>query len=211
MDDPYEILGVDRTASTEEVRRAYRERAKTTHPDVPGGSKEEFRKVQRALTTLADPVKRKHYDNTGTDDDGVPDNSDVGALNILVGFFEAAVTEFANVQGADVLQVDLVSAAKEWLAESSTALVKQKKQLEQKMNKLARIEKRLRRKQPGQASMLNRALQAHIDGLKRNLQAKDRQIAANDAALKLLDDYVFDAEKMYTPFGLSGCTTTTTF
>jgi curved DNA-binding protein CbpA len=211
MDDPYKILGVDRTASTEEVRRAYRERAKATHPDVPGGSKEEFRKVQRALTTLADPKKREHYDNTGTDDDGVPDNSDVGAINILVGFFEAAVTEFSNVQGADILQVNLIAAAREWLNESNKALLKQKQQLESKARKLEKVEKRLRRKQSGQASMLNRALRAHIDGLRRNEQAKDRQAAANNAALKLLDEYVFDADQMYSTFGFGGCTTTTTF
>lgn len=194
MDDPYKVLGIDRDATTEEVKQAYWQRAKQTHPDTDGGDEKEFHKVQRALTTLADPKKRSHYDRTGTDDDGVPDNADAQAINLLVGFFEAAVNEFANVPGSNILQVDLIDGAKKWIQTSIDGLKQQKEKSQANLSKLEAVEKRLRRKTAGKVSTLNRALLTHIDGLRRNVQSKDQQIAANRAAAELLNDYEFEVE-----------------
>ena len=48
----YEILGVDRSCSKEEIKRKFRERALETHPDKIGGDGEEFRKVREAYECL---------------------------------------------------------------------------------------------------------------------------------------------------------------
>lgn len=58
----YEILGVPKTASYEDIKKAYRELAKTKHPDK-GGNEEEFRKIQDAYNVLCNPQKREEYDN----------------------------------------------------------------------------------------------------------------------------------------------------
>lgn len=200
MDDPYKVLGVARDASTEEIRRAYRQRAKETHPDVRGGDHKEFARVQRAMITLANPEKRKHYDNTGSMDEGTPDNADAQAINLLVGFMQQAVLEFDKT-GGNLLQVDLVNAAKQWLDASELELFKQKGQLERAIDKLAKVEKRLRRKTAGMASTLNRAILSHINDLHNNLRNKDQQLAAHKDARLLLNDYEFDVEKVIQPLG----------
>jgi DnaJ-class molecular chaperone len=64
-DDPYAVLGVARTASEAEIRKAYRKLAKSLHPDLNPGDKaaeERFKKVSQAYDLLGDAEKRRRYD-----------------------------------------------------------------------------------------------------------------------------------------------------
>src|SRR5919106_639150 len=64
----YDILGVGRSASTEEIRNAYRKLARKYHPDINPGNKEaenKFKEISVAYDALSDPDKRKLYDEFG--------------------------------------------------------------------------------------------------------------------------------------------------
>src|ERR687891_876172 len=66
--DPYRTLGVDRKASDEEIKKAYRKLARQYHPDRNAGDKaaeERFKEVQEAYSILSDSEKRKAYDAGG--------------------------------------------------------------------------------------------------------------------------------------------------
>ncbi len=65
MKDYYQILGVSRDASQEEIRKAYRQLAHKHHPDK-GGDEETFKEVNEAYQVLSDSEKRRQYDNFGT-------------------------------------------------------------------------------------------------------------------------------------------------
>ncbi|XP_076941926.1 chaperone protein dnaJ 49-like isoform X2 [Bidens hawaiensis] len=65
--DYYEILGVSKTCSVEEVKKAYRKLSLKVHPDKnkAPGSEEAFKKVSKAFKCLSDDNSRRHYDQTG--------------------------------------------------------------------------------------------------------------------------------------------------
>ena len=63
--DYYEILGVSKSASADEIKRAYRKLALKHHPDR-GGNHDEFTKLNEAYQVLSDPQKRSQYDQFGS-------------------------------------------------------------------------------------------------------------------------------------------------
>jgi curved DNA-binding protein len=68
--DYYEVLGVPRDASAEDIKKAYRKLARKYHPDVNPGDEEaerKFKQVNEAHAVLSDPEKRKKYDQYGKD------------------------------------------------------------------------------------------------------------------------------------------------
>src|SRR5689334_19028122 len=66
--DYYDVLGTSKTATEDDIRKAYRTLARKYHPDVNPGDKsaeERFKEINEAYEVLSDPDKRKRYDQLG--------------------------------------------------------------------------------------------------------------------------------------------------
>ncbi|MGH6874734.1 MAG: DnaJ C-terminal domain-containing protein, partial [Aestuariivirgaceae bacterium] len=71
--DPYQVLGVNKTASQDEIQKAYRKLAKTHHPDLNPGNKkaeERFKEIGMAYDIIGDPEKRARFDRGEIDASG---------------------------------------------------------------------------------------------------------------------------------------------
>jgi len=80
MSDLYKTLGVSRDADAREIKKAYFDLARTSHPDK-GGNEETFKSVQNAYDVLSDGDRRRMYDMTGnTQESGVPPMGGMGGM-----------------------------------------------------------------------------------------------------------------------------------
>lgn len=191
--DPYEILGVDKSATVDQIKRAYRKKAKQHHPDA-GGTEKDFQSLAKANLILSDPTRRSKYDRTGEIDESI-DNSLSAAINIIVGFFQAVIQQFAtNSQAPDPCSVDLVEQARINFRNQIKSFNEQKRPFEKGIETIKKVEARLKARKKSNA-LVNRGLLHHIDDLKQRVAGIDRQILQYEDALKMLDDYTFDPEQ----------------
>ena len=63
--DYYEVLGVNKNASDDEIKKAFRKAAVKYHPDKEGGDEAKFKEVNEAYEVLKDKQKRQRYDQFG--------------------------------------------------------------------------------------------------------------------------------------------------
>lgn len=123
--DPYEVLGLDRTASPDEVKSAYRKTALKTHPDKAAEdkkaeAKEKFQQVAFAYAVLSDPARRKRYDETGSTSEAVVDSdgfswSDFYREQFRDAISEDAIKKFADeYKGSEEEKDDILAAYEEF-------------------------------------------------------------------------------------------------
>lgn len=189
--NPYQELGVPKDADAPAVKRAYRRRARETHPDA-GGNKEEFQRASAAYKLLADPARRARYDATGEVDGGV-DNEAARLLSIFANLVLGVVNT------VDVRHQDVMAEVRSRIAADVTTVKKAKADLAKRIKNYEQAARRTRRKVKGE-----NAVSAFIE-----IEAAKQKdvLAKHDANLEMLkrldamaSDYDYDFDIPETRF-----------
>jgi len=117
--DPYQVLGVDKTTGTADLKKAYREKAKSAHPDK-GGTEEEMALVNWAYDLLTDPAARGHYDRTGKEQNSA--NLETEAGKALLGLFSSVVDKIKEECPGGVTSAPLLKEMRSQVAAKMEAM-----------------------------------------------------------------------------------------
>jgi curved DNA-binding protein CbpA len=139
MTDLYAVLGVPRDANAQTIRRAFRKKARSAHPDG-GGSVEDFNQLKSAYDTLSDPARRRRYDETGEVGDPSADPHVAKIIELLSQAFDQALSEISS-SGA-LNDADIIPLMAKSLAMSATQTSAQHIAFESRVAQMQRLKDR---------------------------------------------------------------------
>lgn len=99
MADFYKTLGVEKGATDEEIKKAYRKLAHKYHPDKAGGDEEKFKEINEAYQVLSDKTKRSQYDQFGQTFNGASGSGAGGGFEGFGGFGQGGFGGFSGASG----------------------------------------------------------------------------------------------------------------
>lgn len=180
----YDILGVNKDASTKEIKDAYRNEAKKSHPDK-GGEKEKFQELTKAYQVLINPTKKKRYDEIGDDNPEKP--FEVRFMGLINQIF------IQIIEKNDIEHTDLIHEFRIHLEKQITNFKEHKKEQDKKITKFSNVRKRTKSK--SNQTILS-ILDGHIKQAKENKIEIDEEIKFVIEVQKILVEYNYDFEKI---------------
>lgn len=209
--DPYQELGVERDATEAEIKKAYREKAKTAHPDK-GGDREGWDRVSRALTVLTDPKARKTFDETGQFEEPTVDNDTVEAMQIIAAHVMPLINRFIAQnfdEKADLRHIDIIGEI-EFIIEQEIALARSNIKTGTRAVAYHRdMRDRFTFKGAG-TDIIRRQIDREIETSDAALKNLERSIRIRELSLTILADYDFRQEtaKPFWPPNMPECSLT---
>ena len=185
MIDLYQLLGLKRAATREEVRKAYRRKAKSSHPDS-GGSEEAFNALTAAHDVLADARRRERYDSTGEIEQARPDNFDGSAIEVIAQKLGMIIHAEQDLTSLDIGAV-IEQAIREDIALRKSSIANQRRAVE----RAAALRARVKRKANNADNMLARVIDWHESSAQDHVKRNEEAVRAMERALEILEGYSF--------------------
>jgi|SRR5882672_733887 len=186
---PHAVLGVPPDASADEVRKAYRKKARQHHPDR-GGDPEKFREVQHALKQITN----------STPDDGTPEDKQLHATLLVLGQAYQAVLVDMIKAGRQPEQEDIVRGMRRALdagRDSYKAALAEVTKIEKLVN---RSIKRFKRKDKREdQNFMHNVLEHHLDSLGHQRREIEQGLVTNAECYKMLDELIYEVDKQPEP------------
>jgi hypothetical protein len=188
--DLYDKLGVEKTASKEELKKAYRDKSKEMHPDH-GGDPEQFKELAVAYKILSDSEKRKRYDKgESTDSLGRSKNDEV--MQMAINLMAAVVDQMPDVEHQSILQV-MLSVLKDQERECDLKMAQETNKIRKKENALKRLTSK---KNNVLGAVMQNMIGHHTEAVMTIQSQKEKIIGCRE----LLNDYEYriDAQAVHT-------------
>ena len=195
MIDLYQLLGIKRGATRAEIRKAYRRKAKSSHPDS-GGSPEEFGVLAIAHDVLSDAKRRERYDSTGEIEQAHPDNFDGSAIEVIAQKLGLIIHAEQDVTGLDIGAV-IERSIQDDIVQRKSNIANQKRAIA----RASQLRTRVKRKANGGDNALARVLDWHEQFTKDHVRKNEEAVRAMERALEILELYCFVDDRPTTDEG----------
>lgn len=183
--DPYDVLGVERSATPGDIKSAHRRRAKATHPDH-GGDRQAFEDVTLANVVLSDQGKRAKFDATGEMDADAAANPDAAAFGIIGQLIAQALE-----QEPDPLKMRVVDVLRQVIGDAVHKIDAEVTKHKRSKLRAEKMRERFKRRNPDGENMMARAMDWQIRNLNERLRGPEMALANHKRALEILRDYDF--------------------
>jgi curved DNA-binding protein CbpA len=187
--DLYRILGIGRGAAREEIHRAYRRKAKFSHPDS-GGSGGAFGELATAYAVLSNPRCRERYDCSGEVEPPRPDNFDASAVEVIAQKLGLVIHAERDLTDLDVGAL-IEETIREDMAQRRAAVASQRRAID----RVGRLRSRIKRKVNGRDNVLVRVLDWHESSTRMQIDKNEAAVASMERALEILRDYSFAEDR----------------
>ena len=191
MTDLYAALGIARDASTDAIRRAYRQKAKTAHPDA-GGSVEGFAALSMALDVLTDPERRARYNATGEFKASGPENTRAQAMGLIAQVLDAMLAD-----QSDPFAVDMVAAIKATIETHRNGIREKTAEARRLKERAEKVAARLERKSG--ENEIARMLEVKAKVFADRLVVLETGERVAGMALEIVAEYQFERDVMPLP------------
>jgi curved DNA-binding protein CbpA len=189
----YDILGVPRTATQEEIKNAYRKMSKITHPDA-GGATDEFTKCCAAYETLSDPDRRARYDTTGDVDDLQP--IDAEARDFVAGVIATGIEQIAMDQRlVESIPSEFWSMVRRAITEEDRANNKTVAMMKRRHSLLVQAHENLKQKGDKSPDQIRPMIDHMAKAISRNVAQAQRRSEVIAAAFVVIDSYEFKGNR----------------
>jgi curved DNA-binding protein CbpA len=186
MDNPYEILGVKRDADKATIEKAYRAKARKSHPDAKG-DREVFKKVNAARQLLIDDQRRQRFDETGETSER-PQRGATAAEQMV-----GAMVQEAFLQPEPLRWIcNRIDADRFELNKRVQQARSQRERIKTKVAKFERVNKATKN-QHGY-DFIKAVLDSGLAGLEQTICEAEDRIKTCDEALTLLNDLRYPAD-----------------
>lgn len=182
----YDTLGLNKKASEEEIKNAYRELAKENHPDKnENNSQEKMAEINEAYMILSDKEKREKYDAAGQ-------TKETPFQTKFIGFVDQLLLKIVNSE-LEVKHIDLIAEFKELTGQCIHNINAQVNQKQIQLNKYEILLKRLKTK--GDNTILL-AIEESIRSLNGQISAMNMETDFMNKCLDILEEYDYDFDKI---------------
>ena len=176
----YEILGINKDAPAQEIKKAMRDKAREHHPDHNGGaSSDEFHKIKQAYDILSNPVLKQEYDTYGfTRDDNIAKQLRGMAMDIIGELIKRGVSPDLTINKAEEL-----------VEESIGFMDRDMGKLETKIDQLKDRKSRLKPKSSLKIDIIGQALDISIEKEENALVGLKTNYDFHQKLLNVIRDY----------------------
>jgi curved DNA-binding protein CbpA len=177
----YNTLGVDKNASYEEIKKAYRDKAKKHHTDK-GGDDDEMKELNCAYGVLKIPSKREFYDRTGETEDTPFDKK-------FQSFIQEVFISHIIPRCSDIEHEDLINEFKNYISN----FIEHSEEIKKSVNlEITKLEKVIERTKSKKANIIKVVLEGNVQMQKHKLAETESNIAFGKEAYDHLKDYNYE-------------------